>query len=58
MAQFNEKAQCFIDQYNGFSVEGPDGKSHPINGKVNILFKIKSMEKWSEGLTLLVVHHR
>jgi hypothetical protein len=42
MAQFNEKAQCFIDQYSGFSVKGPDGKNHPINGKVNPPFKKKA----------------
>ncbi|KAI8330426.1 hypothetical protein BC941DRAFT_485542 [Chlamydoabsidia padenii] len=34
--QFNEKAQCFIDQYNGFSIDGPDGKKHHINGKMTL----------------------
>ncbi|ORZ23069.1 hypothetical protein BCR42DRAFT_366532 [Absidia repens] len=34
--QFNEKAQCFIDQYSNFSIQGPDGKEYPVNGKMTL----------------------
>ncbi|KAI8339559.1 hypothetical protein BC941DRAFT_420832 [Chlamydoabsidia padenii] len=34
--QFDQKAQCFIDQYNGFSIEGPDGEQHHVNGKMTL----------------------
>ncbi|KAI8078789.1 uncharacterized protein BX664DRAFT_362351 [Halteromyces radiatus] len=36
MEQFNEKAQCFIDQYNGFNIQGPDGQDHHVNGKMTL----------------------
>ncbi|KAG0220041.1 hypothetical protein BGX33_009593 [Mortierella sp. NVP41] len=28
---FNEKAQCFVEQYGNFTVKGPDGKDHNVN---------------------------
>ncbi|KAF9139535.1 hypothetical protein BG015_001986 [Linnemannia schmuckeri] len=33
---FNEKAQCFIDQYGKFSIKGPDGKDHNVNGQLTL----------------------
>ncbi|CAO3591298.1 unnamed protein product [Absidia cylindrospora] len=36
MEKFNNKAQCFIDQYNGFSIQGPDGQDHHVNGKMTL----------------------
>ncbi|KAF9949043.1 Endothelin-converting enzyme 2 [Mortierella alpina] len=29
---FNRKAQCFVRQYNNFTVQGPGGKSHHVDG--------------------------
>ncbi|KAF9345814.1 hypothetical protein BGX34_004444, partial [Mortierella sp. NVP85] len=29
---FDVKSQCFIDQYNEFTVRGPDGTNHFVNG--------------------------
>lgn len=34
---FDEKAQCFIDQYNQFKVIGPNDEEANVNGKVSIL---------------------
>ncbi|KAF9128660.1 hypothetical protein BG015_004308, partial [Linnemannia schmuckeri] len=33
---FNEKAQCFVDQYGDFTVKGPDGKDHHVNGQLTL----------------------
>ncbi|KAF8944802.1 hypothetical protein BGZ47_003696 [Haplosporangium gracile] len=33
---FNEKAQCFVDQYGNFTVKGPDGKDHHVNGQLTL----------------------
>lgn len=33
---FQEKAQCFIDQYANFTVEGPDGKPLHVNGRLTL----------------------
>ncbi|KAF9351794.1 hypothetical protein BGX26_010244 [Mortierella sp. AD094] len=29
---FDEKSQCFIEQYNEFTIQGPDGTNHHVNG--------------------------
>ncbi|KAG0235119.1 hypothetical protein BGW42_005769 [Actinomortierella wolfii] len=31
VTNFDEKAQCFMDQYGNFTVKGPDGKDHHLN---------------------------
>lgn len=33
---FKEKAQCFIDQYHGFTVPGSDGKPLHVNGRLTL----------------------
>ncbi|KAF9292675.1 hypothetical protein BGZ88_006273 [Linnemannia elongata] len=30
---FAEKAQCFIDQYGNFTIKGPNGEDHNVNGQ-------------------------
>ncbi|KAI9277396.1 hypothetical protein BY458DRAFT_567613 [Sporodiniella umbellata] len=35
-AAFNEKSQCFIQQYGNFSVQGPEGTSYPVSGKMTL----------------------
>jgi len=30
---FAAKAQCFVDQYNQYTLQGPDGQMHNISGK-------------------------
>lgn len=32
---FVEKSQCFIDQYSGFTVKGPNNEEAHVNGKVS-----------------------
>lgn len=31
--RFEERKQCFIEQYSNYTITGPDGKQHPINGR-------------------------
>ncbi|KXS19982.1 peptidase family M13 [Gonapodya prolifera JEL478] len=33
---FEERAQCFVNQYGNFTVKGPDGKSVNVNGKLTL----------------------
>ncbi|KAG9061818.1 hypothetical protein KI688_006969 [Linnemannia hyalina] len=33
---FTEKAQCFVNQYGNFTVKGPDGKDHNVNGQLTL----------------------
>ncbi|KAJ5093084.1 hypothetical protein N7456_008945 [Penicillium angulare] len=33
---FEERAQCFIDQYSKFTVEGPNGKILHVNGRLTL----------------------
>ncbi|KAG0205694.1 hypothetical protein BGX33_007787 [Mortierella sp. NVP41] len=33
---FNEKAQCFVEQYGNFTVKGPDGKDYNVNGQLTL----------------------
>jgi endothelin-converting enzyme len=33
---FNAKAQCFIDQYSNFTVDGPDDKPLHVNGRLTL----------------------
>jgi endothelin-converting enzyme len=33
---FEKRAQCFIDQYSNFTVEGPDGSPLHVNGKLTL----------------------
>lgn len=34
--EFTKRTQCFVDQYSKFSIQGPDGKSVNINGKLTL----------------------
>ena len=34
--QFEARAQCFVEQYSNFSVEGPDGKPLHVNGLLTL----------------------
>ncbi|KAF5003203.1 hypothetical protein FDECE_10221 [Fusarium decemcellulare] len=36
LANFNSKITCFIDQYDKFSVTGPDGKQVHVNGEMTL----------------------
>ncbi|KAI9497273.1 hypothetical protein BDB00DRAFT_951933 [Zychaea mexicana] len=33
---FEERSQCFIEQYNGFSFQGPNNKTVHLNGKLSL----------------------
>ncbi|KAG0277094.1 hypothetical protein BGZ95_006521 [Linnemannia exigua] len=33
---FNEKAQCFVDQYGNFTIRGPDNKDYNLNGRLTL----------------------
>lgn len=33
---FEEKSQCFINQYGNFTIDGPDNSKFNVNGKVKI----------------------
>ena len=33
---FEERAQCFVDQYSKFTVEGPGGKTLNVNGRLTL----------------------
>ncbi|GJJ72078.1 hypothetical protein EMPS_04435 [Entomortierella parvispora] len=35
-AAFNQKAQCFVDQYGNFTIKGPDGKDHNVDGHLTL----------------------
>ncbi|RCH85801.1 hypothetical protein CU098_002675, partial [Rhizopus stolonifer] len=35
-AKFEEKTQCFIDQYSKFNISGPDSKTVNVNGKLTL----------------------
>ncbi|KAG0744701.1 hypothetical protein G6F35_015597 [Rhizopus arrhizus] len=35
-AAFEGKSECFIRQYNSFSIEGPDKTKYPVNGKMTL----------------------
>ncbi|KAF9142903.1 hypothetical protein BG015_000603 [Linnemannia schmuckeri] len=30
--EFDTRSQCFIEQYNEYTIDGPDGKKHNVNG--------------------------
>ncbi|KAF9130639.1 hypothetical protein BGW39_002823 [Mortierella sp. 14UC] len=30
--EFDERSKCFIEQYNEYTIDGPDGKKHNVNG--------------------------
>ncbi|KAF9377427.1 hypothetical protein CPB97_010204 [Podila verticillata] len=32
LEKFDEKSKCFIEQYNEYTIDGPDGKKHNVNG--------------------------
>ncbi|KAI9498078.1 hypothetical protein BDB00DRAFT_755249 [Zychaea mexicana] len=34
--RFQDKSQCFVQQYNGFTVEGPNKKSVNVNGQLTL----------------------
>jgi endothelin-converting enzyme len=36
VANFQERADCFVDQYHKYSVPGPDGKPLYVNGKLTL----------------------
>ncbi|KAG0294782.1 hypothetical protein BGZ96_000448 [Linnemannia gamsii] len=33
---FKDKSQCFVEQYGNFTVLGPDGKQHNLNGQLTL----------------------
>ncbi|KAF9545334.1 hypothetical protein EC957_011088 [Mortierella hygrophila] len=33
---FDEKAQCYVNQYGNFTIKGPDGKDHNLNGELTL----------------------
>ncbi|KAF9149193.1 hypothetical protein BG015_009027 [Linnemannia schmuckeri] len=33
---FNDKAKCFVDQYNNFTIEGPNGSEHNVDGALTL----------------------
>ncbi|KAK5796897.1 hypothetical protein F5H01DRAFT_385459 [Linnemannia elongata] len=33
---FDEKAQCYVNQYGNFTIKGPDGKDHNLNGQLTL----------------------
>ncbi|KAK5820647.1 hypothetical protein F5H01DRAFT_404111, partial [Linnemannia elongata] len=33
---FDEKAQCFVNQYGNFTIKGPDGKDHNLDGQLTL----------------------
>lgn len=35
-AEFDKRAQCFVEQYEKYSIKGPDGKDHNVNGKLTL----------------------
>ncbi|KAJ3024848.1 UNVERIFIED_CONTAM: Endothelin-converting enzyme 2 [Siphonaria sp. JEL0065] len=52
--QFNERAQCFVDQYSNYTVKGPDGKVFHVDGKLTLGENIadnggllRALEAWS-----------
>ncbi|KAF9191517.1 hypothetical protein BGZ51_007231 [Haplosporangium sp. Z 767] len=54
LTAFNEKAQCFVDQYSKFTLPGPDGKTLHVDGQLTLGENIadnggikKSFEAWS-----------
>ncbi|KAI1822367.1 peptidase family M13 [Xylaria intraflava] len=34
--EFNKRAECFVDQYNEFAIEGNDGKPLHVNGRLTL----------------------
>jgi endothelin-converting enzyme len=36
IAAFEDRAQCFVDQYSKFSITGPDGKEYHVNGRLTL----------------------
>ncbi|KAF9274254.1 hypothetical protein BGZ68_000828 [Mortierella alpina] len=54
LEEFTVRSQCFVDQYSNFTIEGPGGKSYPVNGQLTLGENIgdngglkKSFEAWS-----------
>ncbi|KAG0276201.1 hypothetical protein BGZ95_007856 [Linnemannia exigua] len=35
-AMYTEKAQCFVEQYGNFTIDGPDGQPHNVNGRFTL----------------------
>ncbi|KAG0365784.1 hypothetical protein BGX24_003968 [Mortierella sp. AD032] len=33
---FNEKAQCFVEQYGNFTIKGSDNKDYNLNGRLTL----------------------
>ncbi|KAF9122996.1 hypothetical protein BGW39_009333, partial [Mortierella sp. 14UC] len=33
---FEDKAQCFVNQYGNFTIKGPDGKDHSLDGQMTL----------------------
>ncbi|KAF8931453.1 hypothetical protein BGZ47_011839 [Haplosporangium gracile] len=33
---FDEKAQCYVNQYGNFTIKGPDGKDHNLDGQLTL----------------------
>jgi len=36
LQHFQEKSQCFIDQYGNFTVKDPQGRENHVNGKLTL----------------------
>lgn len=36
IAEFERKAECFVEEYGNFTIDGPDGKPHHVNGRLTL----------------------
>ncbi|KAG0200564.1 hypothetical protein BGX28_006415 [Mortierella sp. GBA30] len=36
LSAFETRAKCFVEQYSNFTITGPDGKDHPVDGQLTL----------------------